>query len=160
MSQDVKPRKIWRIVLVGSLALNLLTVGIIGGSVLRGGGSTPRGYDFQLGPLSAGLDLEDRRKISERIRRDVGRAGYNRAQRRAALEAMIDAVEAQPFDSEALTGIIAEQQSRTDGARAAALESFVTHLSEMTAEQRAIFAQNLRQALKRGQAREGPRPPP
>ena len=160
MSQDVKPRKIWRVVLVGSLALNLLTVGVVGGSFLRGGGESPRGFEFQLGPLSEALDREDRRKIGNRIRREIRRSGLSGGPRRAAFEQMIVAVEAQPFDPEALTEIIIVHQTRTDGIRAAALGTFATYLSEMTVEERLLFAQNLRLTLERSQKRDGQRPPP
>lgn len=160
MSQSVKHKKALRIVLVGSLAVNLLLVGIIGGSYVRGGGGPPRGFEFQLGPLSAALSHEDRRKIADQIRREVGRSGLSRSQRRTALEQMIGAVEAEPFDSEAFTQVIEGQQSRTDHVRAAALSSFVNFLSDMTAEERVVFAQNLRQTLEKGQRRDGQRPSP
>ena len=161
MVQDVKPRKAWQIVLVVSLALNLLFVGLVGGAFLRGGGAPPRGFDLQLGPLSDALSRTDRRKISDQIRRDIGRSGLSRNERRAAFEALVSAVEAQPFDPELLTRLIEDQQSRTTNLRTTALSAFVGHLTEMTAQERQTFAQNLREGVKRfreGGARPSPRP--
>jgi len=149
MEQDVKPRKAWQIVLVVSLALNLLFVGLVGGAFLRGGGAPPRGFDLQLGPLSDALSRADRRKISDQIRRDIGRSGLSRNERRVAFEALVSAVEAQPFDPELLTRLIEDQQSRTTNLRTTALSAFVGHLTEMTAQERQTFAQIIKRQRKR-----------
>ena len=159
MQQDIKPRKIWRIILVSSLALNLLLVGLIGGAYLRGGGAPPRGYDLQLGPLSQALSREDRRKIGDQFRREIGRSGMSRGERREMFENVVSAVEAQPFDPERLTLLITQQQSRTDDVRAAALGTFVAYLSQMSAEQRQSFAQSLREGVQRFREEGGKRSP-
>ena len=160
MDQHLKPRKVWRGILVVSLALNLLFVGLIGGAYLRGGGAPSRGFDLQLGPLSEALSREDRRKIGDQIRRDIGRSGLSRRERRESFEALVSAVEAQPFDPEALTRLIEEQQSRSNTVRRTALGSFVGHLTEMTAEERQDFAQKLREGVKRFQDGSNRKPPP
>lgn len=160
MRESSKPRQIWRIVLVTSLAINLLLIGLIGGAYVRGGGAPPRGFEFQLGPLSEALSREDRREIGEQIRKEIGRSGLSRRDRREAFEALVDAVEAQPFDPERLTSLIAVQQDRTDNVRAAALRAFVSYLTDMTAQERQTLAQSLRERVRRFGENGGKRPPP
>jgi len=60
---DQQPRKLWRIVLVISLALNLAVVGVVGGFMVRSSGDKgpPRSFDVGLGPIGRALDREDRR---------------------------------------------------------------------------------------------------
>lgn len=162
MAQDAKPRKIWRIVMGLSLAINLLFIGLIGGAFLRGQDSQPRGFDLQLGPLTDALSREDRRKIGQQIRRDVMRSGQSRRDRRVAFEELVSAVEAEPFDPQRLIAVIEEQQDASHDLRQTALTSFVTHLSQMTAQERKDFAQRLREGVQRfrGGGKQPPVPRP
>jgi uncharacterized membrane protein len=160
MDQDVKPKRIWRIILVGSLALNLLILGAVGGAYLRGGGAPPRGFDLQLGPLSGALSRQDRREIGNKIRREVGQSGQSRGDRSDAFENLMRAVEAQPFDPETLKRVIEDQQTRQDGIRTAALDVFVLHLQNMPAEDRVAFAIRLRESSAQRNDRNGRRRQP
>lgn len=143
---------------MASLAINLLLVGLIAGSYLNGRSGPPRGYDLQLGPLAQVLPREDRRKIGDRIRAEVGASGQSRRERRAAFEALLAAVEAQPFDPERLSFLISAQQDRQDIVRSAAIEAFVAHLTTLTADERQSLAENLREGIRNG--RDGERRPP
>ena len=161
MRQDNSPQRIWRIVLVVSLAVNLLLIGLIGGTYVRGGGAPPRGFELQLGPLSEALSRDDRRRIGDQIRKDIGASGLSRRERREAFEALVDAVEAQPFDPERLTTLIAAQQGRTDNVRAAALGAFVNYLTDLSAQERKALAESLRERVQRiGEGGKRQPPPP
>jgi uncharacterized membrane protein len=160
MVEQVKPRRTWRIVLVGSLALNLLMVGAVGGAFLRSGGGPPRGFELQLGPLSDVLSPKDRRQIGDQIRRGIGRQGQSRTARREAFESLVLAVAAQPFDPETLAASIRDQQKQQDNVREAALDVFVAHLTNMTAVERSDFANKLRDSFARRGNRDRRRAPP
>jgi uncharacterized membrane protein len=160
MVEQIKPHRTWRIVLVGSLALNLLMVGAVGGAFLRGGGGPQRGFELQLGPLSDVLSLRDRRKIGEQIRRGIGRQGQSRAARLEAFENLISVVAAQPFDPELLAASIRDQQKQLDNVRDAALNAFVAHLTNMTVGERSDFADKLRDSFARRGNHDGRHPPP
>jgi len=87
---DQQPRKLWRIVLVTSLALNLAVVGVIGGLALRSSGDKgpPRNFDVGLGSIGRALSQEDRRAIGSALRNAPG----SRASGRAENEAMLDSL--------------------------------------------------------------------
>lgn len=142
-----------RFLLVGSLALNLLIIGLAGGAYLRGGGQPPRGFELQLGPLSDALLPQDRRQIGRDIRRELGDTGHNRRDRRAAFEALIQAVAADPFDPDTLRTAIERQQNRQVMLQNVALEAFLGHLNQMSPEDRNAFASRLKNSFQQHKAR-------
>jgi uncharacterized membrane protein len=160
MKQQDKPNRVWRIVLVSSLAVNLLMIGVIGGSVVRGGGRPPAGFELQLGSLTTALSQKDRRAIGDQIRRNASRSGQIRSERREAVEALMRALEAQPFDAETLELVIRSQQDRQSELQGTALDAFVSHISDMTAEERTDFVKRLRENYARRGDRNDRRPPP
>lgn len=160
MQQQAKPRRVWRIVLVMSLAVNLLMVGLIGGAFLRSGGSPPGAFDVRLGAFAAALSPKDRREIGDQLRRGDGKLGQSRADRRKAFEDLILVLESQPFDPEALLRIFQSQQERQFELQGKALAAFVVRVSEMTLEERTAFAGRLRESSERRGNRDDRRPPP
>lgn len=158
--QQTKPRKIWRIVLVTSLAVNLLMIGVAGGAYLRDGGGPPRGFDVQLGALTSALSTKDRRAIGEQLRQGMEQRGQTHRDRRAAFESLVETVKMQPFDPEALALVIREQQNQQTVLQERALGVFVSHVTEMSAEERSAFAKRLRDGVVRRDERNDRRPPP
>ncbi|MEY1556405.1 periplasmic heavy metal sensor [Yoonia sp. R2331] len=152
MADPARPRRrpIWRIVLVLSLALNLAVVGMFAGFAWRGGKQgPPRGVELSLGPVGQALSQQDRRAILQSLRqnRDLrpGRDGAGMA----GIEEMIAALRADPFDpaafSETLNIPQARQQKLKDAARAALTE----RVTEMSAQERAAFAERIADATRR-----------
>lgn len=160
MERQAKPRRIWRVILVTSLAVNLLLVGLLGGAYVRNGGAPPRSFDVQLGPLTAALSQKDRRAIGEQLRRGDNRAGQSRNERRQAFEDLIMVLESQPFDAAALSRVFQRQQERQFELQGKALGAFVTRVSGMTADERVAFAQRLRESYERRGNRSDRRGPP
>lgn len=158
MEKQKKPRRIWRIVLVTSLAINLLLIGLVGGAIVRNGGGPPRGFDVQLGPLTAALSPKDRRAIAEQLRQGDRRLGQSRKDRRDAFEALIQVVESQPFDPDALAQVFQSQQERQFELQGKALSAFVAQVSGMTSEERDAFAIRLRDSYDRRGNRPDRRP--
>ena len=141
-----KPKRLWRIVLVISLALNLCVVGLIGGALVSGrlGDGPPRSFDLGLGPMSRALAPEERRDIGRSLRQD-------RVLRNVDLRGRVDRIVAtlkqDPFDEAALRMLLDEQAARLSEVQGKAQDAFITVLSEMTPERRAIFADQLREEL-------------
>jgi len=158
--KQAKPRKIWRIVLVTSLAVNLLMVGIVGGAVLRDGGGPPRGFDVQLGALTSALTSADRRAIGEHLRQGDEKPGQSRQERRAAFESIVHTLEMQPFDPEALAGVFRDQQKQQSMLQERALEAFVSHITEMSSDERTALAERLRERVSQRNGQDERRPPP
>lgn len=148
-----KPSRLWRIVLVASLALNLIIVGVVAGSVLSGRQGPPRGFELGLGPLAQALPPETRRAISDTLRRTPSLRPEGRDVRRRSLDAVLTAVRAQPFDAAALSAVLASQSDRGRMLREAAQTAMIDHIAQMTDAQRATFADALAQELTK-------RPPP
>ncbi len=146
--QAAKPRRLWRIVLVLSLALNLAVVGVVAGSVISGrfGDGPPRSFDLGLGPVTRALTQDERRDIARALRRD---GELRRFDLRARVTGMVDAIQAEPFDEATLRGLMAEQASRFSAVQAKAQDAFVATVAQMTPERRAAFAAQLRDELSR-----------
>ena len=136
-----KPRKLWRFVLVVSLALNLLFVGLIVGSSLRNAG--PRGFDVGLGPIGQALSREDRRDIGRQLREDPTLRGAGFRNRREAMQAIVTALQSEPFDPAALQAVLETTREQAGQLQDAAARALVSKLSEMTPQERAAFAQRL-----------------
>lgn len=153
-----RPRRLWRIVLVISLALNLAVVGVVAGSVVSGrfGDGPPRSFDLGLGAMSRALAPQERREIGRNLRQ-------NRVLRDVDLRGRVDdivaALQQDPFDEAALRVLLAEQAARVSEVQGKAQDAFVAVVLDMSPERRAIFANELREELvkdrpnrKRGQS--------
>ena len=93
--------RVARIVLVVSLALNLLVVGIVAGFAfgpMRDRGHPPRIEPGGLTYIRA-LDPADRRAIGQAIRENRERSGPRRDVRRAQIEAMVAQLRAETIDA-------------------------------------------------------------
>jgi len=130
---DGKPTRLWRIVLVTSLAMNLAVVGVVGGLLLRNAGDKggPRGFDVGLGPIARVLDREDRRAIGEALRKVPGVRAPSRGDNRAALVALADVLRAEPFSEAALVAALDTPSVRMQAIRSAASEALTARLVAM-----------------------------
>ncbi len=140
-----------RLLLFGSLALNLLVAGIVVGSLAagRGGGDRPPRIGFDLGPLAAMLDPADRRAILREVRQTPGLRPAGPAQRRRGLEQVAGLLRAEPFDPAALAAILAAQREAGERVVSAAQEAFIAHLAAVGPAERARYADRLETELAR-----------
>lgn len=159
MDTPHKPRRVWRIVFALSLALNVLLIGAIGGAYARlHDGGRPGALDLQMGSIANALPRRDRAQIGKVIRDELRADRPTRGTRRAAINAMMAALEADPFDPVALSNLIAEQQMLQDRVRDVALTAFVSHVAQMTSQERSELADALRAAMvRRGPQRQNER---
>lgn len=131
--------------LYGSLALNLLLIGVLGGSALRGD-KHPRGVDLSFGPYSRALDPEDRRAIGKAVRdhiRDRGGMRLGREEREAQVQALVAALQADPFDRAAVEAQFTQQRETMAQAVTVSQSALLDRIEAMTPEQRAAFVERL-----------------
>lgn len=154
MADETKtgPSRVWRVVLVLSLALNLAVVGMIIGASVSGrfGDRPPRSFDFGLGPVARALEPRERRQIGLAMRRD---GALRDMDLRGNAAAMIAALRADPFDAGALRDLMAAQAGQVAALQRNAQAALVDQISAMSPERRATFADRLQEELSRGRDR-------
>jgi hypothetical protein len=139
-----------RVLLLASLALNLLVAGLVLGDALAGGGpgGPPRRVEMSLGPLARALDEDDRRAILEDLR---GRPEFaRRGPRGADLAPILAALRAEPFDPDRARAAFAEQARVVAAAQGAAQEALLARLAAMSPEARAAVADRLEGGFRHG----------
>ncbi|KCV81525.1 hypothetical protein ATO10_11452 [Actibacterium atlanticum] len=152
-----------RLVLVISLALNLMVLGIVGGAVLsRGGPSGPPRIDvLSFGPYTAALDQDGRRVLRREIFAEGKGVGNVRKLLRQDFEAVLAALRATPFDAEA-TGVLMNVPTDRIAGHADYVRQHVLELiMQMDDAERAAYADRLEEKLRKGPPRpdKPPRPP-
>ena len=139
-----------RVLLVLSLALNLLVAGFIVGDVLTDGGRgrAPRPIEMTLGPFARAMDAEDRRAILGSLRGNPDLRPLSRDQRSAAFGEILFTLRAEPFDRTHAEAALSAQAERVQGLERAIQGALVDRLATMTPEQRAAFADRLEVELE------------
>ncbi len=147
-----------RILLLISLALNLVVIGLVAGALVSGRvGDRPR-LSFELGPFVRALDPEDRRAIIETIRSDPDVRPPSPRERRRKLVEMVQILRTEPFDPAAMEQLLAEQRDQGQRIVSRAHSALVMRLSEVSPAERAAFADRLESETRRGPSeRDGPR---
>lgn len=150
-----KGMRLWvRILLVVSLALNLLVIGAVAGIAIKGGpwkhGGPPGPMaEALIGPLTRALNKEDRRAILRQIRKQGRAEGASPRSHKEALQRMVVMLETAPFDQESFamdfTSIVEDLQGRMSSAT----QIYIQHLSDMSDEQRAAYATRVKEAFER-----------
>lgn len=144
------PRRI-RILLIASLAVNLLFVGLLVGAVLRGDHDHPsRGTDVNvpgdLRGLARAMPERPRKALREAIeaRPELGRD--RRSNIRENRQLFVQALEADPFELEAIDTIFVEQRALFTAIAQNGQDALLEAIEMMTPEERASFVENLRKA--------------
>lgn len=147
-----------RIALVVSLALNLLIAGGAIGALLRGPDHRPgpRTLDLSMGALTRALSDSDRVALRQQLMKDPrvrgGARPPSRQARQAEIRQMIVTLRQDPFEAEALSAVLAEQQSRARRLTDLGQAALVAHLSGLSAADRAAYADRLEADLRRAPA--------
>jgi len=142
------------VLLVASLALNLLIVGAFVGAALRhdrDDGRERSEVSREMGrtPFIAALDPEDRREIGRRLMRDAGPLRENRAELRERFDRLLAALRADDFDRDTVEALLAEQ--REAGAQRLEIGegAILDRLEEMSPDARRAYADRLDRSLRR-----------
>lgn len=144
-----KVRPWLRLLLAGSLALNLLVVGLVAGAAWRFAGP---GHDR--GPPPTGVALiralppADRQALRDRIRAEAPPD----TDRRAEAESLARALEAKPFDRDALAAEVARQTHARGSFQSILLKVWLDHVAAMDDDRRAAYADRLVDLSRRGTA--------
>ncbi len=150
---EPKKRLPWgRIVLVASLAFNLLIVGMVAGAMLGGPRDRDRNpvlRDLGFGPFVGALPRHDRVALAAALRREAGPFRENRAELRRQFEAILDALRADPFDPAGLERLVAEQSRRIGERQRLGQRLLLERIAGMSAAERAAYAAALDHALRR-----------
>ncbi|MEL6689362.1 MAG: periplasmic heavy metal sensor [Pseudomonadota bacterium] len=143
-----------RILLYVSLLVNLLVIGLVAGTLLTGG---PKGSDRRpaaagetgLGPLVRALEPQDRQELGLKMRRMLRNERLSRGEQRALMAEIQAALTTVPYDAEALDERLDRQVEEVQYRLTLARSIFIQHISEMTDEERAAFAERLQEVLDR-----------
>lgn len=138
-----------RILLVASLAMNLLVVGALVGAAIKGGGPW-RGGDHHAGPMARALDPEDRRVLRKRMIETRTDSRDGRKAHRAAMQELVTLLRATPYDAEAVQTQMQEVRGQFLNRMERGQALLLGRLSEMTQAERAAYADRLEEALRRG----------
>ncbi|MAM62836.1 periplasmic heavy metal sensor [Maritimibacter sp. UBA3975] len=159
------PTRTWvKVLLAVSLTLNLMVLGVILGGWLgdhsRRGDHGPRderrAFDPALGPFSRALPDPYRDRAVTALRDRAGDFQDNRAELAGQVSQMIALLRAEPFDAEALRGVMAAQTEifaqRSQVGRAVVLDQ----IEQMSAADRAQLAERLETGFRRALDRARP----
>lgn len=142
------PRRWTRILLVLSLALNLLIIGVVAGAVM--GRSRDRGPDdraISYGPFTRALTDADRQALRQSIR-DKGDPRAHHRQLRAGFEAFLTELRSSPYDPDAAAAALTVQQQQIDAQITSVRAALLERIATMTDDERAGFADRLQEAVR------------
>jgi uncharacterized membrane protein len=142
--------KLWlKVLLAGSLALNLAIAGLAAGAALRHKGSPPgkSGPPPSVGSLLfKDLDRETREAL--RSKAQDGHGSY-RDRRRAETEIFLQLLRADPFDPTALEDMLKGQAQKREDFQSAVRQAWLARLAGMTAEERVEYAEQVERRMMR-----------
>ena len=158
MSDDMPPtrRRRWLLpVLFLSLALNLLIAGAFIGRAMAPDG--PGRGERVSGPVRSvigepfvrALSKDDRQALFADIKRDAPRIRESRKDLRARFEAFLSALRADPFDTGEVQRLLEAQRQVARGRLEFGETLLLRRLEEMSAEERAAYADRLERSLRR-----------
>ncbi|NRB03302.1 MAG: periplasmic heavy metal sensor [Rhodobacteraceae bacterium] len=143
-----------KIVLGVSLALNLLIIGAIGGVVVRGGPAERQGIAMNTGvPYLIALPREDRIRVIRGARQ--ADAVPNRRERKASYREMLEILRNDPFDETRATALLERHGQTALSTQKALQAAWLERIGDMSASERAIYAERLEEVLRRGGKRQG-----
>lgn len=149
-----------KIVLVLSLAFNLMIVGIAAGGFAgkdrKGGyrgGPDRVSVPGDLAPRAfiAAIPREDRQGLAEAFRDRVRPEEGRRDELRVRVQALLVALRAEPFDPDAISVLMMEQRSRILERQEKGQAVFLEYLTSLTVEERVAFADKLEKSIRRSQ---------
>ena len=149
----------WRILLVASLALNLL---FIGGGVARFFFHEPPGRMAGLGEMQliprkffSDVDAQRRRELSAMFRNFRGDFREGRAERKRLAAELASALEAKPYDEAKVRAVIAQINATSSGLTDRGGDAAITFIAALTPEERGKLAKRILERVNRGSGPPG-----
>jgi len=148
-----KPKRIWRVVLVLSLALNLVVIGIGVGFATRfhARNDAPPPAVFGSVYLRA-LSHESRRSLGDEMRmtrKDHAQKHGRNSENNYGYDRAIQILNATPFEPQALRAIMLEQEKVSSEHLAEARDLLLNHLTQMDDDDRQEYAEEIVEILNR-----------
>jgi len=142
-------KSLWKVVLIVSLALNLLVAGFVVGTLVSGrlGDGAPRNFELGVSPVARALTASERRAVGRDLRR--ARVLRDLAPREHAAD-VVAVLQAQTFDPQALRAAFAAQGAELLDVQDRASDALVEVIARMTPERRAAFAADIAAWIARG----------
>jgi uncharacterized membrane protein len=142
-----------RLLLVVSLALNLLIAGLIGGAVvMRGKWQEHHRARLEMmgGPMTRALDHADRRAMRRGMYESFGNRQAMHEEMRAGMEGLIADLQAVPFDADAIAQYMAAHRAHLSARLERGQTLLLERLSAMDNEERAAYAERLQNTMNHG----------
>ena len=141
-----------RVLLVVSLALNLLVAGVVIGDIVTDGGHGrgPRPVEITLGPFARAMDPQDRHAILGSLRGNPEFRPHSREERAAAFGEILATLRAEPFDRARAEAALSARAERVQDLERVVQGALVDRLAAMSADQRTAFADRLEAELEHG----------
>ena len=153
-----------RILLVLSVALNLLIAGMVLGRMMHG--SAPEAFgrrvapvplgDLGFGPFGRALSHEDQRRIREALAARAARLEGNRREMGNDFRALIRALEARPYDPARVERLVDRLYGRLREREEVGRDLLLERLSRMNDEERIRYARRLERLILHPVRRGGP----
>jgi uncharacterized membrane protein len=149
--EKTKSQRIQRIVLIGSLALNLLIIGVATGVALNGGkpGAGQR-FDLTVNPLTRAMEGARSDAVRDALRNSGAFEHDDRSDMRRDMNALLATLRADEFDEVAFRTVLMRQRDRFRSGQETVLGAVSAQIDDMSAGERAAFADRLEEQMRRG----------
>lgn len=139
-----------RILLVISLALNLLIIGAVIGAAVTGGGKWQKGpRDGATAAIAHALSDADKKALRRQMAAEFVSKRDMRRAIRTEVEALAELMRSPEFSKPALDAQLRKIQTQITGGVSSVQALISERLSEMNANERAAYADRLEEVLKR-----------
>ncbi len=138
-----------RVLLVMSLALNLLVVGAAAGFAIKGGPKMRGGPPGGMGAMHRALSQEERSELKKQMIRNFRGRTDEREAFRQEMTGLVTLLRAEEFDAAAAADRMTRVRALFDDRVAAAQTLLIAYWGEMSPEDRVAYADRLEQELQR-----------
>lgn len=149
-----------RVLLIASLAVNLVVVGLVVGAVFgdkKYGGKPPRDGDL-VGAFTQQLSDKHRRDLGKAIRSEHQSRGYDGRVFRNSLQDVLTSLRAVPYDPTATQKAIEVQADKAFERRMTVQTLWLQEITKMTDDERQAYADRIEEALEKRKRKDGPPP--
>ena len=153
-----------RLLLVGSLGLNLLVLGVVGGATYKsmrdGDGDKTRISVDGPNPFLRAMTRQDAERMRRLLRPDESTLGASRETGRQAMYTILTELRSETVTEDTLRGAFDQMSAANNARLQLGQDAIVTHLLMLDGAERTAFADRLEDSLqRRGPPRNGARPP-
>ncbi|MFT7492832.1 MAG: putative membrane protein [Alteromonas macleodii] len=149
--EKTKPQRIQRVVLIGSLALNLLIIGVATGVAISGGrpGAGQR-FDLTVSPLTRAMEGARKDAVRDVLRNSGVFEHDHRSGMQRDMNALLATLKVDEFDEVAFRAVLMRQRDRFRSGQETVLGAVSAQIDDMSTSERAAFADRLEEQMRRG----------